>query len=271
MSGLLSGTRPILLIKFHDATESARTYLLDYRYDLWELNGGKVDPKKVIRHLYHYLAVPSERNLEAKGNPNSVDFYDRLYEGRFEINNVSLGYEYEGPDRKRWYKMVVQQPFFSCSGRLLDVGCGIAGLLNTLPTNTSLQLYGIDFSKVAVKIAKGRVDGSFIVGDVHCLPYGRESFHRIVLTETLEHVDNPVTVVREMHRTLKPNGKLLITVPEKSLDLKPSDWPGGVDLHINKFTRQTLCELVGSHGLLVESCKVVERELWLIASKAIQT
>jgi len=269
MSRLLRETRPILLIKFYDEVETARTCLLDSRYDLWELNGGKVDPRKIIRRLSHYLAVP-ERVLEAKGNPNSVAFYDRLYEGRFEINNVSLEYEYESPERKRWYKMVAQQPFFNCSGRLLDVGCGMAGLLNTLPKNTSLQLYGIDFSKVAVKTAKGRVDGSFMIGDVHCLPYGRESFDRIVLTETLEHVEHPETVVGEIHRTLKPNGKLLITVPEKSLDLKPEEWPGGVDLHINKFSKETLRELIGSNGFWVESCEVVERELWLIASKAMQ-
>jgi hypothetical protein len=39
------------------------------------------------------------------------------------------------------------------------------------PRNTSLELYGIDFSEVAVKIAKSRVNGAFMVGDVHCLPY----------------------------------------------------------------------------------------------------
>jgi predicted SAM-dependent methyltransferase len=84
-------------------------------------------------------------------------------------------------------------------------------------------------------------------------------------------VDNPETIVRETHRVLKPNGKLPIPVPEKSLDLKPSDWPGGIDLHVNKFTTQTLCELVTDCGFLVESCEIVERELWLIASRAMRT
>jgi len=272
MTRLLVETRPILLIEFHDEAEwEARTTLLDSRYDLWSLNGEKMNPWKVVKRLYHCLALPAERRLEAQGNPNNVRFYDKLYQGRFEINNVSLEYEYEGPERKRWYEMVVQQPFFNCSGRLLDVGCGSAGLLNTLPRNTSLELYGIDFSKVAVKIAKARVKGSFVVADVHCLAYKRDSFDRIVLTETLEHVDSPETVVGEIHRALKPNGKLLITVPEKSLDMKASDWPGGIDLHINKFTAQTLRELVNSRGFLVECCEVVEKELWLTASKATHT
>jgi len=218
--------------------------------------------------LYQYLAIPSKGNLEARKNLNDIEFYDKLYQGRFEINNVSLEYEYESPERERWYEMVVRQPFFDCSGKLLDVGCGPAGLLNKLPRNSSLQLYGIDFSEVAVKIANGRVNGSFIVGDIHCLPYKQEFFHRVVSTETLEHVDNPETVVREIHRVLRAGGKVLITVPEKNLDLKPSDWPGGIDLHINKFTAQTLCELVASGGFLVEGCEVVERELWLTGSKA---
>jgi hypothetical protein len=76
--------------------------------------------------------------------------------------------------------------------------------------------------------------------------------------------------LQELHRVLKPDGNLLITVPEKSLDIKASDWPGGVDLHVNKFTAQTLRELVTSTGLAVDSCEVVERELWLVASKRLQ-
>jgi len=213
--------------------------------------------------------IPPRHGLQK--NPNDVRFYDKLYQGRFEINKVSLEYEYEGPERKRWYEMVARLPFFDCSGRLLDVGCGAAGLLNTLPSNPSLELHGIDFSAVAVKLARARVNGNFIVGDVHCLPYEKEFFDRVVSTETLEHVDDPAMVLQEIRRVMRPDSSLLVTVPEKNLDMKPSDWPGGIDLHVNKFTAQTLCDLVTSIGFVVGKCEVVERELWLFASKIVQS
>ncbi len=201
-------------------------------------------------------------------NPNDPKFYDRLYQGRFEINNVSVEYQYEGPERKKWYEIVARLPFFGCPGRLLDVGCGTAGLLDALSRNPSVKLFGIDFSQVAVNIAKARVNGGFSVGDIHCLPYKPECFDRIVSTETFEHIDDPEIVLQEMYRVLRPGGGVMITVPETSLDLKPSEWPGGIDLHVNKFTAQSLCDLVARSGFVVEECDIVGRELWLLASKA---
>jgi FkbM family methyltransferase len=61
MSRLLRETRPILLVEFHDDTEwGARNRLLDSGYDLCNLSGRKIDPKRDVRRLYQCLAIPSE-------------------------------------------------------------------------------------------------------------------------------------------------------------------------------------------------------------------
>lgn len=50
-----------------------------------------------------------------------------------------------------------------------------------------------------------------IVADAHNLPFEENTFEIILCTEVLEHVDNPFKVAKELHRVLKPGGKLILT------------------------------------------------------------
>ncbi|MFT7644539.1 MAG: SAM-dependent methyltransferase [Candidatus Paceibacteria bacterium] len=52
-----------------------------------------------------------------------------------------------------------------------------------------------------------------IVGDIHALPFADSSKEAIICLAVLEHVENPILAMQEMHRVLKPGGKLLIYVP----------------------------------------------------------
>ena len=52
-----------------------------------------------------------------------------------------------------------------------------------------------------------------IVGDIHNLPFKDESTEAIFCLAVLEHVQNPIKAMEEMHRVLVPGGKLLIYVP----------------------------------------------------------
>jgi len=49
--------------------------------------------------------------------------------------------------------------------------------------------------------------------DASSLPFLPESFDAIICAELLEHVPDPLPVLREAHRTLRPHGVLLISVP----------------------------------------------------------
>jgi SAM-dependent methyltransferase len=54
---------------------------------------------------------------------------------------------------------------------------------------------------------------AFEVADAENLPYDDAQFDTVAMTETLEHVRNPRVALREAHRVLVKNGKLLLTVP----------------------------------------------------------
>lgn len=53
-----------------------------------------------------------------------------------------------------------------------------------------------------------------IIGDLQdCPEIANDTYDVIVCTQVLEHVPNPFRAVAELHRILKPGGRLLVTVP----------------------------------------------------------
>ena len=54
-------------------------------------------------------------------------------------------------------------------------------------------------------------EGVDVVGDAHELPFPNETFEQILCTEVLEHLHTPHLALSEMHRVLKPGGKLILT------------------------------------------------------------
>jgi len=84
---------------------------------------------------------------------------------------------------------------------ILDIGCGHRKAPNSI---------GVDIK---------RTRGVDIIADVCRLPFKDESIDEIICSEVLEHVDDLVKAMEEIHRVLKPGGKVMIKVPHvKSLD-----------------------------------------------------
>ena len=64
--------------------------------------------------------------------------------------------------------------------------------------------------------------------DISSVPVADEQFDAILCTEVLEHVREPIKVVREMARILKPGGRLLLTAPLGSgIHQEPYHYYGG--------------------------------------------
>lgn len=52
-----------------------------------------------------------------------------------------------------------------------------------------------------------------IVGDIHALPLADNSVDAIICIAVLEHVEDPLLALREIHRVLKPGGYCFLYVP----------------------------------------------------------
>lgn len=80
------------------------------------------------------------------------------------------------------------------AGALLDLGCG-GGEFARLATDRGARVTGIDIDPAAVAAAAALVpEGTFAVGDAHDPPAG--PFDAAVAVQVLEHVANPVAVLR---------------------------------------------------------------------------
>jgi SAM-dependent methyltransferase len=77
------------------------------------------------------------------------------------------------------------------------------------------QVVGIDLDEQAVVHAGEKYGLEFAHGDVCNLPFDDQSFDLIVSFETIEHVDDPIRMLSEFRRVLEPEGRLVISTPNK--------------------------------------------------------
>lgn len=133
-----------------------------------------------------------------------VDFYEEL--GR-KYPEEKLSYlSLSAKLRTRFIVSWLQ----SLDGSLMDVGCN-AGTFCSVRDG---PVFGLDVSESVLKRAKDNVPTAvFFVGDARSLPTLDEAIDNILLTEVLEHIPEPMEVLAECHRLLRPGGRLLVTVP----------------------------------------------------------
>ncbi len=97
--------------------------------------------------------------------------------------------------------------------KLLDIGCG-DGTLGYFAKNNYNEVYGVDVSDIALKIAKGR---GIITRKVNIneesLPFEADYFDAVTCLDVLEHVFEPEDLIKESSRVLKEGGIVVISTP----------------------------------------------------------
>ncbi len=97
------------------------------------------------------------------------------------------------------------------SGRLLDVGCGDADLVRAAQ-DQGWNAEGVDFDPAAVDFARRR-GLKVSLGSLVSQGYEANHFDAIVMSHVIEHVPDPILVLKECHRILKPEGRLVLATP----------------------------------------------------------
>jgi SAM-dependent methyltransferase len=141
-------------------------------------------------------------------------------------------------EKPGYYADVVRH--FDRADSLLDIGCGSAWLADHFPSYT-----GIDASPAAVEAAakRGRSVQQHDLRDA--LPFEDASFDAAVLKDVLEHVPDPVAVVREVRRVLRPGGRVFASSPDAQR------WVWDDYTHVRPFTRKGFRLLFGDQGFEV--------------------
>jgi SAM-dependent methyltransferase len=147
-------------------------------------------------------------------------------------------------------------------GKILDCPAGEGALAERLVSAgfqvQACDLYDELFRLDGVEIKKGDLSGT--------LPYAAQSFDYITSLDGLEHIDSPPQAFREYRRLLKPNGHLIISVPNIMNVEERLKWlVFGYTSHFkplsNQFKAQIAYDTAGKNEIAVHANPIGYNEL----------
>lgn len=150
-------------------------------------------------------------------------------------------------------------------GRLLDVGCGNGRVLAQM-RELGWEVMGVEPDSEAVRIAKERFGLDVFQGTLEEAKFPDNSFDAITMNHVIEHVPDPIGLLAECRRVLKPGGKLVMVTPNiQSLGRRLFDeyWRGWeVPRHLVLFSPKSALRVC------VERAGLKVRSLWTPAKGA---
>ncbi len=187
------------------------------------------------------------------------------------LDHVAMRYDNNGTHVK--HRLMEYHNFFvervRPGERVLDIGCGYGAVAWSMATRANAMVTGIDLD--AENILKARKlfphpNLAFIRGDVlKDLPQGQ--YDTIVLSNTLEHIENRIQFLKTTQERVKPN-RWLIRVP-----MFNRHWhvPMRKELgmfyfndrtHYIEYTRESFSEELRAAGLTLTHVEINWGEIW---------
>jgi ubiquinone/menaquinone biosynthesis C-methylase UbiE len=95
-------------------------------------------------------------------------------------------------------------------------------------------------------LASDNISVADVIADVSKpLPFKDGEFDALIARHIFEHIQNPITTLREWKRVVKPGGRLLIVVPDQgvshTIPMNPE--------HVHSYTLESLTDLANAVGL----------------------
>lgn len=126
--------------------------------------------------------------------------------------------------RDRW--VYAQAASVPAGSRVLDVGAGSAPYRKFF---SHCRYFAQDFAQLdPAQLLHGAYTQVDHVSDAASIPVENGSFDVVICTEVLEHVPEPIKVIQEISRILRPGGRLILTAPLGSgIHQEPFHFYGG--------------------------------------------
>jgi SAM-dependent methyltransferase len=115
-------------------------------------------------------------------------------------------------------------PSLQAHTRILDIGC-TGSILTPLVASLGYEVTGLDLSRPRILDVLGLPNLAFHLGDARRMKFADCFFDAVLLVSTLEHIgiggrygsdedsEGDKKAIKEIARTLKPKGLLILTVP----------------------------------------------------------
>jgi len=185
----------------------------------------------VINPCLDFARLYSREYYEGRGADPLVDYYFELEHPRQTLRR----YEWRGIAR-----VVNKLVGNSRNVQWLDYGCGNGGLVRYLRDELHVDAVGYDEGAI---VDDARAKGIPILTRPD-LEQNAGRFSVITMIEVIEHLPDPIMILRQVRRLLKPGGVLFITTGNSEPHLASFlDW-GYVmpEIHVSYFTPRSLAK-----------------------------
>lgn len=141
---------------------------------------------------------------------------ERIKKERGIWDRIAGNYDNQTSVYKNAYELSIEKSkkVLKKDSHVLEVACG-TGIISLGIANQVNKVTAIDISSEMISVAKSKAQRlnianvDFEVADGYSMKYDNNSFDVILLFNALHIVKEPDTLLKEMHRLLKPNGYLV--------------------------------------------------------------
>ncbi|MBF2053172.1 MAG: class I SAM-dependent methyltransferase [Candidatus Sericytochromatia bacterium] len=213
----------------------------------------KINSKEVIQNRLGYFELaqkPSEGELQ--------QYYAEKYY-QYEHSNYAKTYP---EDELKYFRAKIAQKYLALkslsgseSGSLLDVGCG-EGFTLAFFKEMGWQVTGVDYSRFGCQQMNPHCLDDLLAGDIylilHQLIEQHKTYDLLWISNVLEHVLDPLALLRTLQKLVSPAGYLIVQVPNdfsffqnyllQAKIISEPFWVAVPD-HISYFTRTSLKRL----------------------------
>jgi SAM-dependent methyltransferase len=194
---------------------------------------------KIYDHIYSQISViPGYNRYAAYAddvaiNKNGLEYLAGKEANYFSVKEI-LG---QNTDKKN---------------KILEVGSGL-GYLTYAIYQQGYDITGLDISSDAVKESQRKFGNHYVCQDVYQYAMNNpEKFDIVILTEVIEHVQDPKGFCKVLISLLKAGGKLIITTPNKSAYSPEAYWETELPpVHLTWFSENSFKAIAENMGLKV--------------------
>lgn len=225
--------------------------------------GGTQAAPLFTRDGYDIVACRDCRLAFVAQDPARIDFKSLYDEAYYTGGSDAVFADYVGQEAARRASarrklMLLRQwpPRLPAQGRLLDVGCAAGFFL--AEAKAFYQVQGVELSDWSSAYARDRLGLDVFTGTLQQAALPAAQFDIVTLWDVIEHVPDPVPLLAEAARVLKPGGRLVLSTGDWGsayAQARGRDWHLMTPpWHLSFFSRETMARAAARAGLKAVHC-----------------